>query len=155
MNKILYKFYLKWIYLFILVIYLTVLSLSCSTRDLQSSLEHQFSVLSHVRLFEAPWPIARKASLSMEVSRQEHRSGLPFPPPTDLPGARDQTHVLCIADKFFTTKPPRKPLIAECRIFSCGMRNIDCWPGLEPRLHALRDQILSHWTSRGAYSRGF
>ena len=38
----------KNIYLFILFISLTVLGLSCSTWDLQSSLEHQFPVLSHV-----------------------------------------------------------------------------------------------------------
>ena len=32
-----------------------------------------------------PWTIAGKASLSMGFSRQEHWSGLPFPPPGDLP----------------------------------------------------------------------
>ena len=32
-----------------------------------------------------PWSAARQAPLSMGVSRQEHWSGLPFPPPGDLP----------------------------------------------------------------------
>ena len=32
-----------------------------------------------------PWTAARQASLSMGFSRQEHWSGLPFPPPGDLP----------------------------------------------------------------------
>ena len=32
-----------------------------------------------------PWTVAHQASLSMEFSRQEYRSGLPFPPPGDLP----------------------------------------------------------------------
>ena len=32
-----------------------------------------------------PWTAARKASLSMEFSRQEYWSGLPFPSPGDLP----------------------------------------------------------------------
>ena len=33
----------------------------------------------------APWTVARQAPLSMEFSRQEYWSGLPFPPPGDLP----------------------------------------------------------------------
>jgi len=32
-----------------------------------------------------PWIIACQASLSMEFSRQEYWSGLPCPPPGDLP----------------------------------------------------------------------
>jgi len=41
--------------------------------------------LSHVRLFETPWTVAYQATQSMEFSRQEYWSGLPFPPPGDLP----------------------------------------------------------------------
>ena len=43
------------------------------------------NVLSRVRLFATPWTVACQASLSMELSQQEHWSGLPFPPPGDLP----------------------------------------------------------------------
>ena len=32
-----------------------------------------------------PWTVAHQAPLSMEFSRQEHWSGLPCPPPGDLP----------------------------------------------------------------------
>ena len=42
-------------------------------------------VLSHVRLFAAPWTVACQASLSVGFSRQEYWSRLPFPPPGDLP----------------------------------------------------------------------
>ena len=35
--------------------------------------------------FPTPWTVARQAPLSVEVSRQEHWSGLPFPSPGDLP----------------------------------------------------------------------
>ena len=42
-------------------------------------------VLSHVQLFATPWTIARQAPMSMEFSRQEYWSGLPFPTPGDLP----------------------------------------------------------------------
>ena len=43
------------------------------------------SRFSHVRLFMTPWPVARQPPLSMGFSRQEYWSGLPCPPPGDLP----------------------------------------------------------------------
>ena len=42
-------------------------------------------MLNHVQLFETPWTVARQARLSVGFSRQEYWSGLPFPPPGDLP----------------------------------------------------------------------
>ena len=45
-------------------------------------------VLSHispVQLCATVWTVARQAPLSMGFSRQEHWSGLSFPPPGDLP----------------------------------------------------------------------
>ena len=55
-------------------------------------------VLSHVRLFASPWTIAYPATLSMEFSRQEYWSGLPFPAPGNLPdpGIKFASHVSCI-----------------------------------------------------------
>ena len=41
--------------------------------------------LSRVRLFVTPWTVPYKAPLSMEFSRHEYWSGLPFPSPGDLP----------------------------------------------------------------------
>ena len=41
-------------------------------------------VLSHVQLFATPWTVTSQAPLSMEFSRQDYWSGLPFPPPEDL-----------------------------------------------------------------------
>ena len=38
-------------------------------------------------LFATPWTVAHQAPLSMEFSRQEYWSGLPFPSPGDLPDA--------------------------------------------------------------------
>ena len=40
---------------------------------------------SRVRLFATPWTVAHQAPLSMRFSRQEYWSGLPCPPPGDLP----------------------------------------------------------------------
>ena len=41
--------------------------------------------LSRVRLFATPWTVAYQAPPPMGFSRQEYWSGLPFPPPGDLP----------------------------------------------------------------------
>ena len=43
-------------------------------------------MLSHVQLFAAPWTATHQAPLSMEFSRQEYWSGVPFPIPGDLHG---------------------------------------------------------------------
>ena len=53
------------------------------------------------------------SSLSMEFSRQEHWSGLPFSFPEDLPnpGIELMSPVSStLTDRFFTTKPPGKPV---------------------------------------------
>ena len=52
------------------------------------------------------WIIAHQAPLSMEFSRQEYWSGLPCPPPGDLPDPGIETmslKSLALADGFFTT----------------------------------------------------
>ena len=41
--------------------------------------------LTHVELFATPWTVAYQAPLSMEFSRQEYWSGLPYPSPGHLP----------------------------------------------------------------------
>ena len=43
-----------------------------------------------------PWTAARQAPLSMGFSRQERWSGLPFPPPGDLPTPENRTRVSCL-----------------------------------------------------------
>ena len=44
--------------------------------------------LSHVQLFVIPWTAACQAPLSMGFFQQEYWTGLPFPPPGDLPSPR-------------------------------------------------------------------
>ena len=41
--------------------------------------------LSRVQLFATHWTVAYQAPLSIEFSRKEYWSGLPFPSPGDLP----------------------------------------------------------------------
>ena len=65
--------------------------------------------LSHVQLFVTPWTLALQTTLSMGFSRSECWSGLPFPPPGDLPdpGLEPASPVsLALAGRFFTTIPP-------------------------------------------------
>ena len=62
--------------------------------------------LSRVRLFVTPRTVARQASVSMEFSRQENWSGLPFPPPGDLPNPGVKRMSPALAGRFFTTEPP-------------------------------------------------
>ena len=45
----------------------------------------RLSCFSHVQLFVTLWTVARQAPLSVRFSRQEHWSGLSFPPSGDLP----------------------------------------------------------------------
>ena len=46
---------------------------------------YALSSFSRVQCFVTLWTVARQAPLSMGFSRQEYWSGLPFPPPGDLP----------------------------------------------------------------------
>ena len=56
--------------------------------------------------FATPWTAARQALLSMEFSRQEYWSGLPFPSPENLPDPGIEPACLAspaVAGVFFTT----------------------------------------------------
>ena len=52
---------------------------------ISSSLLFLLSRFGHVQLCAALWTVACQAPLSMAFSRQEYWSGLPCPPPGDLP----------------------------------------------------------------------
>ena len=49
---------------------------------------------SHVRVFMTLWTVAQQVPLSMGFSRQEYWSGLPRPPPGDLPHSEVEPTVL-------------------------------------------------------------
>ena len=65
--------------------------------------------LNCVQAFGTPWTIARQIPLSMEYSREEYCSELPFPPPGDLPNPGTEPMSPALADGFFTTELPGKP----------------------------------------------
>ena len=66
-------------------------------------------MLSHVQLFATPWTIANQAPLSMGFSRQEYWSGLPFPPPGDLPDPGIELRSPALQADALTSEPPGKP----------------------------------------------
>ena len=68
--------------------------------------------LSHVRLFATPWTVAQQAPPPMEFSRQEYRSGLPFPSPGDLPEPGTEPGSPALEADALASEPPGKPIHA-------------------------------------------
>ena len=64
--------------------------------------------LSRVRLFAAPWTVAHQAPPSMEFSRQEYWSGLPFPSPGDLPDPGIEPRSRALQADALPSEPPGK-----------------------------------------------
>ena len=67
-----------------------------------------------VQLFVTLWTVACQAPLSMEFSRQEYWSGMPFSIPGYLPNSGIELASLvspALAGGFFTTELPGKPSI--------------------------------------------
>ena len=109
-------------------------------------------------LFVTPWAVAHQAPLSMELSRQEHWSGQPFPSPGDLPnpGAKLASPALP-ADSTFCIG--RQVLYhwhrLECTVlFSSSVVSDSLWPhGLQylrlphssPSPRACSDSCLLRW----------
>ena len=67
-------------------------------------ISHESGSVSHsvMSVSAALWTVAHQAPLSMEFSRQECWSGLPFPFPGDLPDPGIKLRSPCIADRLFT-----------------------------------------------------
>ena len=71
-----------------------------------------FSHFSHVWLFVTTWTVVHQAPLTMGFFRQEYCSGLPCPPPGDLPdpGIKPTSPAsLVLQADSLTTEPPGKP----------------------------------------------
>ena len=69
------------------------------------------SVASFVSNFVTPWTVARQAPLSVGFFRQDYWSGLPCPPPGDLPnpGTEPMSPVSpALQEDSLSTEPPGK-----------------------------------------------
>ena len=75
--------------------------------NLKRIMKVKVKLLSRVQLFATLWTVALQALPSMGFSGQEYWSGLPFPPPGDLPdsGIEPMSFVSpALAGRFFTTR---------------------------------------------------
>ena len=82
------------------------LNVICISNMFSTTLGCVPSCFSHVQLFVTPWTVAHQAPLSIGFSRQEYQSGLPFPPPGDLPNPGIKPRSLispALVGGFFTT----------------------------------------------------
>ena len=66
-------------------------------------------LLSCIYSFVTSWSVAHQAPPSMGFPRQEYWSGLPFPPPGDLPDSGIKPLSPALAGLSFTTEPSGKP----------------------------------------------
>ena len=73
--------------------------------------ERKVKSLSPVQLFMTPWTVAYQAPLSMEFSRQEYWSGLPFPSPGDLPDPGIKPRTPTLQADTLPSEPPGKPMV--------------------------------------------
>ena len=88
-------------------------------------------LLSRVQLSAASQTVAHQASLSMGFPRQEYWSGLPFPPPGDLPDPGIEPASLvspALAGGFVMTAPPGKPRYTHSSKEKRSQRRIKCSP---------------------------
>ena len=79
-------------------------------------------MLSRVQLFVTPWTVIHQSPLSMEFSRKEYWSGLPFPTPGYLPnpGIKSASPASpALAGGFFISEPPGM-LVGRSQWGLCG-----------------------------------
>ena len=67
-----------------------------------------------------PWTVDHQTPVSMVSSRQEHWSRLPLPSPGDLLDPGIEPVSFALADRFFTTEPPGKPLRLLFQLLKLG-----------------------------------
>ena len=91
------------------------------------------SCFRRVGLFATPWTVAQQAPLSMGFSRQEYCSGLPCPPPGDLPdpGIKPTSFMSpVLTGRLFTTTTNWEALITGEEIVDFNTIIHYCLPGI-------------------------
>ena len=90
-------------------------------------------LLSRVQLYATPWTVAFQAPLSMGLSRQEYWSGLPCPPPGDLPNPGiERVSLISPALTGGLYETLRKPTFSTvCVWLSHSVSFLSCWTDSE------------------------
>ena len=79
---------------------------------------HVVQLLSHVQLFATPWTVACQAPSVHWIFQVRILEWLPCPSPRDLPNPGIKTTSPALADRFFTTESPGKPLYMHIVFYS-------------------------------------
>ena len=91
-------------------------------KDLKSE-RKKVKSLSRIWLFAPPWSVAHQTPLSMEFSKQEYWSGLPFPSPRDLPDPGTEPGSPAMQASL-PSEPPRKPT----KDLDISPNKVSTWP---------------------------
>ena len=98
------------------------------------------SCFSHVWVFATLWTVACQASLSLGFCRQEYWSGLPCPPPGDLPDPGTELASItspALARGFFTTNTTWQAYWLDTRLYW------KCWREARKYIcNILKDKLL-------------
>ena len=92
-------------------LHLCPLPKQAATLSTSFSLPLYVKSLSRVQLCVTPWTISSQAPLAMGFPRQEYWSGLPFPPPGDLPHPGIKPRSAALQADSLSSEPPGKLLL--------------------------------------------
>ena len=98
--------------------------------------------------FATLWTVALQAPLSMEFSRQEQQSGLPFPSPKDLPDPLMEPMSPALTGGFFTTQTPGKPKKQLYNSTKC----LECSPNIFFSVQSFENQSSKYLEGFGRIS---
>ena len=87
-------------------------------KSAQSDLISEVKSLSCVQLFATPWTVAHQALPSMEFSRQQYWSGLPFPSPGYLPDPGIEPRSPTLQADSLSSEPPENLVTEKYAKFS-------------------------------------
>ena len=96
-------------------------------------------LLSRVQLYAIPWTVAYQAPSSMEFSRQEYWSRLPFPSPGDLPNPWIELRSPALQANALLSEPPGKPYVIETNVQNARR----LLQGAPNQAHTLKEWISS------------
>ena len=104
------------------------------------------SVLSNS--FVTPWTVAHQAPLSMGFSRQEYWSGLPCPPPANLPNPGIEPRSPTLQMNSLLSEPPGKP--KNTGVGSLSLLQRSCWPRTWTGVSCIAGQFFTSLATRKA-----